>query len=97
MADYNSHRIIAEKNRKVDEQSKTYPRSFGNRHHREWLDAIKTRSQCSCHFGYGHRLTTVGSLGNISLWTGEKLKWDPVKERITNHPDANHFLIQGLS
>jgi predicted dehydrogenase len=94
VADYNSHRIFAEKNRKVDEQSKTYPRSVGTRHHREWLDAIKTRSQCSCHFGYGHRLTTVGNLGNISLWTGEKLKWDSVKERITNHPDANQFLTK---
>jgi len=63
-------------------------------HHREWLDAIKSRAQCSCHFGYGHRVTTVGNLGNISLWTGEKLTWDPVAERIVNHPEANRFLTK---
>jgi predicted dehydrogenase len=92
VADYHSYRIIAEKGRKIDEPLKSLPRSVG--HHREWLDAIKTRAQCSCHFGYGHRLTTVGSLGNISLWTGEKLAWDPVKERIINHPDANQYLTK---
>jgi len=92
VADYNSYRIIAEKNRKIDEPPKSLPRSVG--HHREWLDAIKARAQCSCHFGYGHRLATVGNLGNISLWTGEKLKWDPAKERIINHPDANQYLTK---
>ena len=76
VADYGHYRIIPEKKgTKIDEPPKTLPRSVG--HHREWLDAIKTRSQCSCHFGYGHRLTSVGHLGNISLWTGEKLHVGP--------------------
>ena len=43
----------------------TLPRSVS--HHREWLDAIKSRAECSCSFAYGHRLTTVGHLGNIAL------------------------------
>ena len=81
-----------EKGRKIDEPPKTLPRSVG--HHREWLDAIKSRAQCSCHFGYGHRLASVGNLGNISLWTGEKLTWDPVAERIINHPEANQYLTK---
>ena len=54
---------------------KTLPRSPG--HHREWLDAIKSR-------GRNARATSstatgsprVGHLGNIALWTGEKLQWD---------------------
>ena len=92
VADYGTYRIIPVKGHKIDEPPKSLPRSVG--HHREWLDAIKTRAQCSCHFGYGHRLTTVANLGNISLWTGEKLKWDPVKERIINHPDANQYLTK---
>jgi len=89
---YDTHRIIPERGREIEEPKKTLPRSVG--HHREWLDALKTRAQCSCHFGYGHRLTTVGNLGNISLWTGEKLKWDPVAERIVNHPEANQYLTK---
>jgi predicted dehydrogenase len=93
VADYEHYRIISEKKgTKIDEPPRSLPRSVG--HHREWLDAIKTRSQCSCHFGYGHRLTTVGHLGNISLWTGEKLRWDPVAERITNHESANQYLTK---
>jgi predicted dehydrogenase len=92
VADYKNYQIIPEKGRKIEEPPETLPRSAG--HHREWLDAIKARAQCSCHFGYGHRLTTVGSLGNISLLTGEKLKWDPVAERVVNHPEANAYLTK---
>jgi predicted dehydrogenase len=94
VADYNHYRIIPEKKArtKIEEPPRSPPKSVG--HHREWLEAIKTRSQCSCHFGYGHRLTTVGHLGNISLWTGEKLRWDPVAERITNHESANQYLTK---
>jgi Oxidoreductase family, C-terminal alpha/beta domain len=58
------------------------------------LDAIKSRAQCSCHFSYGHRLASVGNLGNISLWTAEKLTWDSSAERITNHTAANQYLTK---
>jgi predicted dehydrogenase len=92
VAGYDWYRIIPEKGRKIEEPPKTLPRSVG--HHREWLEAIKSREQCSCHFGYGHRLASVGNLGNISLWTGEKLTWDPVAERIINHPEANRYLTK---
>jgi predicted dehydrogenase len=92
VADYKDYRILPERGRQIEEPKPSLPRSVG--HHREWLDAIKTRARCSCHFGYGHRLTTVGNLGNISLWTGEKLKWDPVSERIVNHSEANRYLTK---
>ncbi len=92
VASYDDYRIIPEHGRKSDKPKPSLPRSVG--HHREWLDAIKTRARCSCHFGYGHRLTTVGNLGNISLWSGEKLKWDPASERIVNHPEANQYLTK---
>jgi predicted dehydrogenase len=92
VADYQNYRIIPEKRKKIDEPPKTLPRSAG--HHREWLDAIKSRAQCSCNFAYGHRLASVGNLGNISLWTGEKLNWDGTSERITNHPAANQYLTK---
>ncbi len=92
IASYNNHRIIPEPGRSVPEVPRTLPRSVG--HHREWLDAIKSRKTCSCNFDYGHRLSTVGMLGNVSLWTGEKLKWDAARERITNHTEANRFLTK---
>jgi predicted dehydrogenase len=92
VANYDSYRIVPEKEGKIEEPPRSLPRSAG--HHREWIDAIKNRAQCSCNFGYGHRLTTVGNLGNISLWTGEKLVWDKVAERIVNHPEANRYLTK---
>ena len=92
VANYEHYQIIPEKGKRIEEPSTSLPRSPG--HHREWLDCIKSRQQCSCNFGYGHRVTTVGNLGNISLWTGEKLAWDPVAERITNHPEANQYLTK---
>lgn len=92
IATYHTYKIIPEHGQTITEPPQSLPRSV--EHHREWIDAIRTRDQCSCHFEYGHRLTTVGNLGNVSLWTGEKLAWDAAAEKITNHPDANRFLTK---
>ncbi len=92
VADYSKYRIIDEKGKTVELPAPSLPRSVG--HHREWLDAIRTRAQCSCHFEYGHRLSSVGHLGNIALHTGEKLRWDAKAERVTNHPEANAHLLR---
>jgi predicted dehydrogenase len=91
VADYGTYRIFNEKGKTVEIPAPTIPRSVG--HHREWLDAIKSRGRCSCHFEYGHRLSTVGHLGNIALWTGEKLHWD-ARNEVTNHPEANRHLAR---
>ena len=91
LATYNTFKIFPEKkDATIALPEKTLKRSVG--HHREWLDAIKTREQTTCHFEYGHRLSSVGHLGNIALWTGEKLKWDAKNERVINHTDANVHL-----
>jgi len=92
VADYNTFQIFPEKGKEVVRPEPSLPRSVG--HHREWLDAIKSRDPCTCRFEYGHRLTSVGHLGNIALWTGEKLHWDGVEERVTNHPEANRYLTR---
>jgi predicted dehydrogenase len=90
VANYDTHKVISARGRTIAEPPKTLPRSVG--HHREWLSAIKTRAKCSCNFAYGHRLSSVGHLGNIALWSGEKLRWDAAGERFVNHPEANRFL-----
>jgi predicted dehydrogenase len=92
VCDYNRFQSFAEKNAKFDLPEPSLPRSPG--HHREWIDGIKSRAECPCNFEYGHRLTTVGHLGNIALWTGERLRWDKRAERITNYPEANRFLVR---
>jgi len=94
VCDYNTFEIFPEGSvkGKIEPPPPTLPRSPG--HHREWVNAIKTRAECSCHFEYGHRLTTVGHLGNMALWTGERLRWDARAERVTNHPEANRHLAR---
>jgi predicted dehydrogenase len=89
---YNDFKIYAEKGSEIVLPEKTLPRSPG--HHREWINAIKSRQECSCRFAYGHRVTSVGNMGNIALKTGQKLEWDGKAERFTNHDQANDYLMR---
>jgi predicted dehydrogenase len=91
-AHYNDYKILPEKGEDIVEPEPTLPRSPG--HHREWLDAIKSRQLASCNFTYGHEITTVGHLGNIALRTGKKLTWDKDAERFQNADDANAYLFR---
>jgi predicted dehydrogenase len=91
-ANYNEYSITPEPGESIAEPEPTLPRSPG--HHREWLDAIKSRGVCPCNFEYGHRLSSVGHLGNIALWTGQTLAWDGEAERVTNHEPANNYLLR---
>lgn len=92
VADYKRFELFPEKGVELKVPEPTLPRSPG--HHREWLNAIKSRAACSCRFDYGHRLASIGHLGNIALWTGEKLRWDGEAERVTNHAEANKHLAR---
>ncbi len=89
---YNDFKIYAEKGADIALPEKTLPRSPG--HHREWIDAIKSRKECSCRFAYGHRVTSVGNMGNIALKTGQRLEWDGQAERFTNSEAANAHLMR---
>jgi predicted dehydrogenase len=92
VADYSTFEVLPEKGTQIELPPVSLPRSPG--HHREWVNGVKTRTECSCNFEYGQRLTTVGHLGNIALWTGERLRWDARAERVTNHPEANRHLAR---
>jgi predicted dehydrogenase len=97
VADYGGYQIYAEKGRMdgFKEPAKTLPRSPG--HHREFLDAIKSRKPCSCDWQYGHRLTSAVLLGNVALKSGKKVRWDADRELCVDaggkpDADANRFL-----
>ncbi|MDR3634628.1 MAG: Gfo/Idh/MocA family oxidoreductase [Isosphaeraceae bacterium] len=94
VADYGKFELFPEKGVELKLPEPSLPRSPG--HHREWLNAIKSRAACSCRFDYGHRLSSIGHLGNIALWTGEKLRWDGEAERVTNHQEANQHLARAV-
>lgn len=68
----------------------TIPNSPG--HHEEWLQACKTGSPTTCHFGYSGLLTEANHLGNVAFKSGKRLEWDSRNMRIPNAPEAEKFL-----
>jgi predicted dehydrogenase len=58
----------------------------------DFIDAVKTRGQTLEDAEVGHRTISVCHLANIAIHVGEKLEWDPGKERFTNNPAANAFV-----
>ncbi len=59
---------------------------------RNFLDCVKSRKKPFCTLEDGHRSTCFAHLANIALATGERLKWDPVKEVFTNSKAANKLM-----
>ena len=70
----------------------------------DFIDGVKTRRQTLEPAEVGHRVTSLGLLGQIAIQVGGKLQWDPVKERFVGnergqcharqtHPRATSRLI----
>lgn len=59
---------------------------------RDFIDCVKTRACTMQDAEVGHRATSLCLLGLIACQTGQKLKWDPAKERFLNSDDANRLL-----
>ena len=64
--------------------------------HRNFLDCVKTRRDPYFPAEIGHRCCTVAHLGNIAMWTGRKLRWDPQAERFIGDDDANRYLSRAM-
>ncbi|TKJ39494.1 MAG: oxidoreductase [Planctomycetes bacterium B3_Pla] len=63
-----------------------------NSHKGNLLECIKSRAETVAPVEIGHRSCTVCLLGDIAMKLGQKLKWDPEKERFTNNDRANRML-----
>ena len=62
LADYNTHVLLPEERfRNFAPPAPTIPASVG--HHKEWLDACRTRGATSCDFRYSGRLTETVLMG----------------------------------
>ena len=55
----------------------------------DFIDAVKTRGETLEPAEVGHRVTSLGHLGQIAIQVGGKLKWDPDKERFLDNDKAN--------
>ena len=65
-------------------------------HHRNFLDAVKSRGTTFAPVEVGHRTATMCHLANIAMQTGRTIKWDPATERITNDEEANRMCTRPM-
>ncbi len=63
-------------------------------HAAAFLDAVRGVRRPPADAETGHRSTTVAHLGNISLQTGLKLKWDAAREDFDGQPEASRLLAR---
>jgi len=68
------------------------PKSPG--HHRQWIEACKTGSRTGSPFTYAGPFTETVLLGNVAYRVGQTIEFDPATMKITNVPEANHYLAK---
>jgi predicted dehydrogenase len=91
IADYGQHKLLPEKDFADFQRPAPFiPNSIG--HHHEWIKACKEGGTTTCNFEYSGALTETVLLGNVSYRSGRKLRWDPLRMRISNAPEAERWL-----
>ena len=58
----------------------------------DFIDAVKTRGKTLEDAEVGHRTTSLCHLGQIAIQVGQKLQWDPGKERFLNSDAAGQLI-----
>ena len=58
----------------------------------DFIDAVKTRTQTLEPAEVGHRVTSLGHLGQIAIQVGGKLQWDPEREKFLGNDNANAMI-----
>ena len=59
---------------------------------RDFIDCVKSRQETLEPAEVGHRVTSLCHLGHIAIQVGEKLRWDPAKERFADNDRANRWI-----
>jgi predicted dehydrogenase len=91
IADYGSRKFYFDDKRPDPAAPpKSIPDSIG--HHREWIEAIKSRGPTTCNFDYSGALAEAVLLGNVAYRTGKKLEWDAATAKVTGCPEAAQYL-----
>jgi len=68
------------------------PAGLVENHQRNWFQCLRTRQRPAADVEIGHRSATVCHLANIARWTGQRLRWDPVREEFPDAPEANRLV-----
>jgi predicted dehydrogenase len=65
-------------------------------HWQNFVDGVKSRAETITPAESSHRSASVAQLCLISMQVGRKLRWDPVKERFLNDPEADRLLMSPM-
>jgi predicted dehydrogenase len=91
MSDYSKHQLLPEaKFATFVAPAPFIPNSIG--HHKEWIQACKTRGTTTCNFDYSGPLTEAALLGNVAFRAGCKIDWDTQKMKARNCPAADEYI-----
>jgi len=91
LADYTRHVVM----REPDFKDYIAPQSIGSdftKHHREWIQCVKTGKPASSDFAYSGPLTEAALLGNVAFRVGQRIVWDSKNLRAKNCPQAEEFI-----
>lgn len=92
IADYSRYKMLPEdKFVGFQPPPKSIPDSIG--HHKEWLEAIRTKGPTTCNFEYSGALAETVLLGNVAARSGVKFDWNDAKAT-TGHADADKYLFR---
>lgn len=69
---------------------------YGNDHHANWLECIRTRGRTHTPAELGHRAAAIGHLAHIAFKLNRSLKYDPVREVFADDPEANRLRARAL-
>ena len=61
-------------------------------HWGNFIDCVRSGKETITPIEVGYRAISIGLLGEIAMLTGQKIKWDPKKERIIGNPMASRLL-----
>jgi len=91
LADYTRHAVMRDAGFKDYVAPESINSDF-TKHHREWIQAIKTGKPASSDFAYSGPLTEAALLGNVAFRAGCKIDWDSKNLRAKNCPVADEFM-----
>jgi predicted dehydrogenase len=62
----------------------------------DFIDSVKSRRETLEPAEVGHRVTSLGHLGQIAIQLGQKLRWDPDREQFADNAAANAMVAQPI-
>jgi predicted dehydrogenase len=90
LADYSTRKVFLEDGSQPDPPPQTIPDSVG--HHREWIEACKSRGPTTCNFNYSGGLAEAVLVGNVAYRAGKALDWNSESLSAANCPEAAQYV-----